>query len=157
MPPIIPEAPWWANAILLAVGLVMTSVTAAVVAWIPTRRKLDRIDKQVTNSHPTNLRDDLTEVRDAVAQVLHAVEDLDASTARIDRRQQEHGRSIGGIRDDLRGVRGDLTGVHGDLREMGRRVTRLEEPVHTPLSVAPIPSPETPTTIIRPRPPRRNP
>lgn len=93
MTPIIPDAPWVANLILVALALIVTSAATVWVAQIGHRRKLDEIKEQVSNDHPTNLRDDIDrltvaiqETRDTLAHMMRAdesharfLQDLDRS------------------------------------------------------------------------------
>ena len=116
MPPIIPDAPWWANLILLFFGVVAVAGTAIFAAWIPhqrkTRARLDDIARdakatraQAENSHGTNLRDDIDLTRamaEAAAGGVRRVEtylaDLDRTIASLekslDRRDRLQTRAI---------------------------------------------------------------
>lgn len=65
MPPIIPDAPAWLNAIVVLGGIALTAAGAVWVAMVQTRRKVDAIDKQIVNSHADqpNLREDVDELK----------------------------------------------------------------------------------------------
>lgn len=69
--------------------------------------RLGRVENQVTNGHKTNLRDDLTEVKDNGARMLQVVEDG------MRKLYDEHipllHRNIAGLTEDVRGLRTDLT------------------------------------------------
>lgn len=84
MPPIIPDAPWWANGLLV----LMAVVASVLIVWIPTRKKLNKIDTQVSNHHKTNLRDDLTKVLNAVEGLTTSMDDVKGDVRRIDNRME---------------------------------------------------------------------
>lgn len=66
MPPIIPDAPWIVNLVLL----VLAVSAPVLITHISTRRRLDKtqadvseVRNQVQNTHTSNLRDDLDALR----------------------------------------------------------------------------------------------
>ncbi|MBK7822810.1 MAG: hypothetical protein IPJ61_17540 [Tessaracoccus sp.] len=111
MPPLDPNAPWWAN-----LAVMMAAVAAPVIiSHLSTRRKFDGQSRQIQrlsaqqaaikgdtaasreqleNSHPTNLRDDL----DRVEGKLDALGD---GVDRVEQGQRRHDAEIAGIRATL--------------------------------------------------------
>lgn len=102
MPPVIPDAPWWANISLIVLSILTAALTAVFVAWIPhrsTKKRLESIAtdaaatrQQAENSHGTNLRDDIDETRclaEAAASGVRRVEgyltDLDKTIQSLER------------------------------------------------------------------------
>lgn len=75
--------------------------------------RLGRVENQVTNGHKTNLRDDLTEVKDNGVRMLEIVE--------------EGMRKI--YNEHLPLINRNITGLTEDVRELRRDVTTLEERV----------------------------
>lgn len=93
MPPVIPDAPWWANLALLMTGVVGVLLVGTVPAWLAFRatrggqeeikRTVSVVRDQVANSHGTNLRDDLDKVLAAVGAVQDGQRRHDVEIARL--------------------------------------------------------------------------
>lgn len=131
MPPIVPDAPWWANIALLMAAV----VSSTLVVYLPTREKLRKIDKQVSNSHTTNLRDDLTEAIDEVkslrTDISHVSDDVThvrESTQRIDRRLDALKADIQDERKER--LRHENWSEH-IVREHTKAIERVAQPPHT--------------------------
>jgi len=101
------------------ITFVVGPAVLALVSWLLTRKKLDRIDRnsaitrdQVANDHPTNLREEQDTRHDENQSIL----------ARIVATQAGQGKAIGGIRDTLRIL------AEADLLTV-RRVDHLEDTI----------------------------
>ena len=71
-------------------------------------RATETVREQVQNSHSTNLRDDMDRVLEGQERILAILDG--------------HGKSIGGLRDDLRQVRDELATEREERRDVGRRL-----------------------------------
>lgn len=111
--------PWWAW--LLGVGIVALCGLLGAL-WSRARRTTEgvaRLEEQVTNTHSTNLRDDLDAVsvkvrelttvatltREAVDRVERYLTDMDKTVRAVqhsmDRRDKIHDESLADVREDL--------------------------------------------------------
>jgi hypothetical protein len=100
------EAPVQA-AIVTATGAVIVALIGIALEMLRRNHKrLGRVQEQVVNSHPTNLRDD-------VDRVLAGLE-------RIERTQRQQGGDINGLREEIRHERAERLDVE-------RRLNRLTE------------------------------
>ena len=88
MPPVIPDAPWWANLALIMGGIAISSATTLLVTWLTMRRKLEQVSDQVVNDHgrePTNMRDDIDKISDVVERIDGTLDVIQANQRRHDR------------------------------------------------------------------------
>jgi predicted nucleic acid-binding Zn-ribbon protein len=136
----VPDAPWWANFMLiLTVVAVVPTVTALAAkrqakratvvteeAHAETSEKMDRVLHNVENSHSRGLRDDLD---DKIGNVVNAIEGLR--------------RDLGGVhselrdaRDDIGHVRRDVDGIRTEARRDRRRIGNVERNLTTALGKA---------------------
>ena len=104
MPPLIHDAPWWANLLLLMLAVITSASVPVFASWTSTKKDIrdtkDRIqntndkvtridsqvsnthtsvakiDSQVSNTHATNLREDLDEHWKKLGQVLSILDDV---------------------------------------------------------------------------------
>jgi chromosome segregation ATPase len=125
MPPIDPDAPWWANVLLV---LVVLAAVPAATTWLtnrPTRRTLHQVAAdakeardQVANTHDTNMRDDLDGVGVGLAEIRHAV-------GRLADAQQAVREDIGGLHSEVRDQRLDIAGIRTDARRDRRALAAV--------------------------------
>ena len=104
---------------LLIIGL---PATLAAIGTIVIGAKTEAIHEQTVNTHDTNMRDDLDEIRDMV-KVISA-------------RQIDQGRDIRGLRTDVGELRGedrDARAAHDDLVRRLNAFIRREHPGADPL------------------------
>lgn len=95
MPPIIPDAPWWVNALLILLGLILTLTSTVWLSQIQTRKRLDSIDKQVTNDHgDRNLREDLDVVSRQVELTSQQLDDLSSKSDGLTHSLKNQDRAI---------------------------------------------------------------
>jgi hypothetical protein len=90
--------------VLVAIVTGLSGVLIALVGVIG--KRLAQVNAQVSNSHGTNLRDDLDRVAKGVDQVIE--------------RQEEHSA-------ELHGVRADLAAERRERAAVADRVTRIED------------------------------
>ena len=104
MPPLINDAPWWANLLLLMIAIIASASVPVFASWMSTKKDMrdtkdriqktndkvaridsqvstthtsvEKIDSQVSNTHTTNLREDLDEHRKKLGQVLSVLDDV---------------------------------------------------------------------------------
>lgn len=120
MPPIIPNAPWWANAAVLILAVALPSL----VSYLATRAKLTttaqdvrEVKEQVKNSHSSNLRADLDTLSGAAHRTETYVADLNESMKAIERSLErrykltekriedaleDHARDIREVREEIK-------------------------------------------------------
>lgn len=98
-----------AVAVVTAIGLILVAIVNR------TRQHTKAVRTQVENDHEINFRDELD---DRHAEILAKVDAAAEAIAGL-------GKSVGGIRDDLRQVREELQGEREDRLEL-RRELRLE-------------------------------
>ena len=120
MPPIIPDAPWWANAAVLILAVALPSL----VSYLATRAKLTttaqdvrEVKEQVKNSHSSNLRVDLDKASAAAHRTETYVADLNESMKaierslerrykltekRIEEALEDHARDIREVREEIK-------------------------------------------------------
>lgn len=86
---------------------IVTGLSGVLIALVGSQgKKLARVNEQVSNSHGTNLRDDLDRVAQGIEMVIE--------------RQDEHGA-------ELRLTRSELAEERRERAAVGERVTRLED------------------------------
>jgi hypothetical protein len=139
MPAIDPDAPWWANLLLLAFVALVPTVFALRAKHAATKAadvaetthaesvdKLDRVLHNVENSHQTGLRDDIDEKLGALARLVNLVRD-----------------DVGGLHSEVRDARidigrvqHDVTVVRGEARRDRRRIGGVERRLATALETA---------------------
>jgi hypothetical protein len=96
MPPLIANAPWWANALLVLVALVGVPLVTARIAGRPDRQTLRQVAEdartsaeQTANNHADaehpNLRDELTAVLTVSRDAVSAAQSAAAATERVER------------------------------------------------------------------------
>lgn len=100
MPPVIPDAPWWANGAII----VLSIVAGVLTAWLvnrSTRHKLAslasdtaEVKEQVKNTHDTNLRHDVDDLKAGLASVIRGQEDTGRYVADIDKSLRAIGHSL---------------------------------------------------------------
>lgn len=112
MPPIDPDAPWWAN---LAMLVVVLAGVPALTAWIAGRKGRHTLREVAEDARRT--RDQL-ENEHAAAAHPNLRDDLDAKVAGI--RQ-----SIGLLADAQEAVRGDVVGLRSEMHDIRRDLTDL--------------------------------
>lgn len=120
MPSIIPDAPWWANAVVLLIAVIVPPV----VSHYATRAKLSttaqdvkEVKEQVKNSHSSNLRNDLDKLTGSahrterfVADLAESVKALERSLERryrltdkrIEEALEDHSRDIAEVREEIK-------------------------------------------------------
>ena len=120
MPSIIPDAPWWANAVVLLIAVIVPPV----VSHYATRAKLSttaqdvrEVKEQVKNSHSSNLRADLDTLSGAAHRTETYVADLNESLKalerslerryrltdkRIEEALEDHARDIHEVREEIK-------------------------------------------------------
>lgn len=120
MPSIIPDAPWWANAVVLLIAVIVPPV----VSHYATRAKLSttaqdvkEVKEQVKNSHSSNLRNDLDKLTGSahrtegfVADLAESVKALERSLERryrltdkrIEEALEDHARDIREVREEIK-------------------------------------------------------
>lgn len=104
MPPLIHDAPWWANLLLLMIAIIASASVPVFASWMSTKKDIkdtkdriqktndkvakidsqvstthtsvEKIDLQVSNTHTTNLREDLDEHWKKLGQVLNVLDDV---------------------------------------------------------------------------------
>lgn len=104
MPPLIDDAPWWANLLLLMIAIIASASVPVFASWMSTKKDIrdtkdriqktndkvakidsqvstthtsvEKIDSQVSNTHTTNLREDLDEHWKKLGQVLSVLDDV---------------------------------------------------------------------------------
>ena len=104
MPPLIHDAPWWANLLLLMIAIIASASVPVFASWMSTKKDIrdtkdriqktndkvakidsqvstthtsvEKIDSQVSNTHTTNLREDLDEHWKKLGQVLNVLDDV---------------------------------------------------------------------------------
>ena len=104
MPPLIDDAPWWANLLLLMIAIIASASVPVFASWMSTKKDIrdtkdriqktndkvakidsqvstthtsvEKIDSQVSNTHTTNLREDLDEHWKKLGQVLNVLDDV---------------------------------------------------------------------------------
>lgn len=116
-PQIDPDAPWWANIVVL---LVVLAVVPALTTWATqrgTRRRVTetqesvgRVLDQVANTHTTNLRDD-----------------LDEKIAGVVASQEAMRKDIGGLHSEMRDARRDIAGIRTDGRQDRRALAEQRD------------------------------
>lgn len=105
MPPIIPDAPAWLNALVILSGIALITGGTVWVATLQTRRRLTEVSEgtkavqeQVQNSHQTNLRTDLDTNTEAIHRIERHIADLSktmrALERSLDRRYQLHTKEL---------------------------------------------------------------
>ncbi|QBJ01116.1 hypothetical protein PBI_ARISSANAE_30 [Mycobacterium phage Arissanae] len=97
----------WEVALLAFLG-VCPVLAVVLPVWLTQRnhgKKLGQINEQVSNSHNTNLRDDIDRVLSAVAGLTGQVGDLKVNVNHVT-------NDIGGLREDLRQERQER--INGD-------------------------------------------
>lgn len=120
MPSIIPDAPWWANAVVLLIAVIVPPV----VSHYATRAKLSttaqdvkEVKEQVKNSHSSNLRADLDTLSGAahrtekyLADLAESLKALERSLERryrltdkrIEEALEDHSRDIAEVREEIK-------------------------------------------------------
>ena len=120
MPSIIPDAPWWANAAILLIAVIVPPI----VSHYATRAKLSttaqdvkEVKEQVKNSHSSNLRADLDTLSGAahrtekyLADLAESVKALERSLERryrltdkrIEEALEDHARDIREVREEIK-------------------------------------------------------
>jgi hypothetical protein len=136
MPPLVPDAPWWANALLVAAVL---AVVPALTTWLtarPARRTLRRVAEdartaaaQTANEHDDspypNLRDELTAIREGQ-------ESLRRTVALLAEAHESTRGDLGGLHSEVRDLRLDLGGVRADARRDRRDLADLRRQIPDP-------------------------
>jgi len=116
-----------AAVVILALG---TLAWRRLSTWIPQVVADVKMTKvQTTNSHSTNLRDDITATADAlesvatsVEQIKSSLEEMKTGMERLDTRQSE-------VHTDIRETRRDLRFATEYVRDVDKRLSRhIEEP-----------------------------
>lgn len=119
MPSVIPNAPWWANAVVLLIAVIVPPI----VSHYATRAKLSttaqdvkEVKEQVKNSHSSNLRADLDTLSGAAHRTEKYLADLNESLKalerslerrykltdkRIEEVLEDHHRDIKAVRQDM--------------------------------------------------------
>lgn len=136
---LVPDAPWWANVLLVLTLTIIPSVFAvkarheakrsadtAEASQVATANQLGRVLHNVENSHEHGLRDDLD---DKFAQVVSVVEAL----------RDDVGGMHGELRDarsDVDHVRRDIRGIRQDARTDRRRISVVERRFTSALEIA---------------------
>lgn len=106
-------------------AIIVAIISAIAVLGTPVVAKLTAVQREVQNSHKTNLRDDLDEKHDDLLAQLGTVI---ASQATIIATQEDHGRDIGGLRGELRQLREVDTQQARDIAEVrGMALARSRE------------------------------
>ena len=101
MPPIVPDAPWWVNALLIVAALLIVSALPAWLTYRATRDKLaavaqDTADvkEQVKNTHESNLRHDIDQLAAATTSSVEAIH-------RVERHVEDLAESIRSVEQSL--------------------------------------------------------
>jgi predicted RNase H-like nuclease (RuvC/YqgF family) len=95
------------------------------------KKKVDVVRDEVKNDHPDNQN-----LRDQVDRMETMLASLTSNVTDIRERQIDHGRDIGGIRDDVGGLRGELRDERSNRRDLETRINgfiRREHPGADPL------------------------
>lgn len=94
------------------------------------QQKVDGIQANVSNSHETNLRDELDgrhlEVMEKIDGVIETQARQERSISRLAGGVTEIQKDIGGIREDVRDLHGDDAQIRSDQADLGRRVGEIE-------------------------------
>ena len=136
MPPIDPDAPWWINALLILVALLIVSALPAGLTYRATRDKLTAVaqdtadvKEQVKNAHSTNLRHDIDALQaglDVQAEASHRVEryvsdfaeSLRAIEHSLDRRYRIQAKDLEhAIEDSERAIQALTDEIPGQIRD----------------------------------------
>lgn len=136
MPPIVPDAPWWVNALLIVAALLIVSALPAWLTYRATRDKLasvaqDTADvkEQVKNTHSTNLRHDIDALKaglDVQVEASHRVEryvtdfaeSLRAIEHSLDRRYRIQAKDLEhAIEDRQRAIQALTDEIPGQIRD----------------------------------------
>lgn len=137
MPPIDPNAPWWANILML---ITILAVVPAATAWLAgrrdrrtlrqvadvTTRTLGQVENEHLGTDHPNLREDLDAKIDRVCVALDRMANAQDAT-RAD---------VGGLHAEVRDVRRDITGIRTDARRDRRDVTDLRESIPDMIAAA---------------------
>lgn len=102
-----------ATLVILALGGLAWRKVSALLAEMTTDVKATKI--QTTNSHNTNLRDDLTDAVNTISDVACAMEDLKDSMKKVEDRQQA-------MHEDLRETRKDVRFATEYTRDVDKRL-----------------------------------
>ena len=99
----------------------------AGLAWLKARRWIGQIIEdvsatkvQTTNSHKTNMRDDITATNTAVMALTKSVSELNKTVCRLDERQTE-------MHQDIRETRRDLRFTTEYVRDVDKRLVRHQD------------------------------
>lgn len=125
MPSIIPDAPWWANAAVLLIAVIVPPI----VSHYATRAKLSttaadvkEVKEQVKNSHSSNLRNDLDKLAGAAHRTENYMADLSESIRALERSLERRYRltdkriedALEDHTRDIREVREEIKCCHDD-------------------------------------------
>ena len=150
MPPIDPDAPWWINALLILVALLIVSALPAWLTYRATRDKLAAVaqdtavvKEQVKNAHSTNLRHDIDALKaglDVQAEAGHRVEryvsdfaeSLRAIENSLDRRYRIQAKDLEhAVEDSERAIQALTDEIPGQIRDALREHV-ADCPLRTP-------------------------
>lgn len=118
MPQLPPDVPGLVYLLIVAFIVVVPVLLPALMNR-PVRRQQQAILEQVANSHETNLRDDVDEVR-------HLLTDVARSQEAVLEQQRETRRDIGGLRDELRTERRERLQLADRVDAQGRQLSQLD-------------------------------
>lgn len=136
--------------LLLVLGVLSVAVaTAGVPVWISNHKAtkterarntktLEAIRHQVENDHgdDENMRDQIDRIEARQNDLAQLFESLGIILKEIKDRQDDHGRDIRGMRDDMGGLRGEDRDIKKDHSDLVRRINafiRREHPGADPL------------------------
>lgn len=118
MPQLPPDVPGLVYLLIVAFIVVVPVLLPALMNR-PVRRQQQAILEQVANSHETNLRDDVDEVR-------HLLTDVARAQEAVLEQQRETRRDIGGLRDELRTERRERLQLADRVDAQGRQLSQLD-------------------------------
>jgi uncharacterized protein YoxC len=108
-----------ATLVILALGGLAWRKVSSLLAEMTTDVKATKI--QTTNSHKTNLRDDLTDAVNTISDVACAMEDVKESMKKMEDRQQA-------MHEDLRETRKDVRFATEYTRDVDKRlISHIDE------------------------------
>jgi hypothetical protein len=132
-----PDAPWWANLLVL----LLVAAIPAVVAWRGshrTGRKLDAVavDAAATRSDAAATRSQ-TENEHADSEIPNLRDELTATRKGFEEFRDGIREDIGGLRSEVRDLRRDVAGIRTDARRDRRELTAVTDRLDEHLEAVP--------------------
>ena len=113
------------------IGLIMflTGVLAFAKRWIdnklkPIAKEVSNTNKQVTNNHDENFREEMTEMKNSISDLVGIVKDQNQTISHIQRMVRSQGHQLGEIKKEQHSETIDRQSLDERLRDLWKNAAR---------------------------------